>query len=398
MESLTHVRPRPMHPDPVSRSHELPWSLRTVKSFTRREANKRGVRWRRLAADDLEHPFHGILRPAGSDPSVRALAEAYAKRMPQRQVFSHETAAAIWGVPLPASAETTSIPPAPAADDSSAVEPGESGSALPTTEPPSSGEAVASAPPLHVSVPRGSAPPAARGVVGHVLNFERLTVNVHTGLRVVDPASAWVQCATRLSLDDLVAAADFLLTGTQPFDGRAPRCTRDDLVAAIERHAGCRGAGRLRQALELARSGPLSRRESLLRLDLLRGGLPEPECNHRVLGADGSLVAMIDLAYPEFRVGLEYQSDLHRPAAAFRRDIGRLERLADVDWMIVQVTSDDVSADGAVRNSEALRERVAARLRARGWRPEHELMASAPDEAAGGADGIDSSRRPASHS
>ncbi|WP_188741419.1 hypothetical protein [Agromyces bauzanensis] len=353
----------------MSRSRELPWSLRTVKSFTRREADKRGVHWRRLAADDLERPFHGVRRLAGSDQSVRELAEAYAKRMPKRQVFSHETAAALWGMPLPASEGMPTVSPAPAAGDSPAAEPAPSDTALRITEPPSSDGVVKPAPRLHVSVPRGSAPPTARGVVGHVLRFERLTIYVHGGLRVVDPASAWVQCAARLSLDDLAAAADFLLTGTQPLDGRAPRCTRDDLAAAIERHAGCRGATLLRQALELARSGPLSRRESLLRLDLLRGGLPEPECNHRVLGPDGSLVAMIDLAYPSYRVGLEYQSDLHRPAAAFRRDIGRLERLSDVDWMIVQVTSDDVSADGAVRNSAALQERVARRLRARGWRP-----------------------------
>lgn len=359
-------RARPVHPERVSRSQELPWNLRTVKSFTRREADRRGVHWRRLAADDLEHPFHGVLRRAGSDPSVRDLAEAYAKRMPKRQVFSHETAAALWGVPLPAS---SGVPVSSTADP-------------------------APAPTLHVSVPRRAAPPSARGVIGHVLRFDRVTVYVHGGLRVVDPASAWVQCAARLPLDDLVAAADFLLTGTQPFDGRAPRCTRDELEAAITRHPGCRGAARLRQALELARSGPLSRRESLLRLDLLRGGLPEPECNHRVLGPDGALVAMIDLAYPEYRVGLEYQSDLHRPAKAFRRDIGRLERLADVDWTIVQVTSDDVSADGAVRNSAAMRERVAARPPGSRLAPEHEVRPSAPDDASSGADGIDS---PAAH-
>ncbi|WP_448810698.1 hypothetical protein [Agromyces bauzanensis] len=322
-----------------------------MKSFTRREADRRGLHWLQLAADDLEHPFHGVLRQAGSDPSVHGLAAAYAKRMPKRQVFSHETAAALWGVPLPASAAMPPVSDDPVSDvavvDDATPEP------VPT---------------LHVAVPRGSAPPTARGVTGHVLSFERFTVYVRGGLPVVDAATAWVQCAARLSLDDLIAAADFLITGTQPFDGRAPLCTREQLAAAIERHRGCRGAAVLRQALELARSGPLSRRESLLRLDLRRGGLPEPECNHRVFGPDGSLVAMIDLAYPAYRIGLEYQSDLHRPAMAFRRDIGRLEHLADVDWMIVQVTSDDVSADGAVRNSAALRERVARRLRARGWR------------------------------
>ena len=247
--------------------------------------------------------------------------------MPRRQVFSHETAAGLWGIPLPRSIDET----------------------------------------LHIAVPRGSATPSARGVRGHVLGFDRLTVRVHRGLRLIDPATTWVQLGARLSRDDLVAAADYLLTGTEPYDGRVPLCTRADLQGALDAHPGCRGAASLRGALELARRGPLSRRETLLRLDLLRAGLPEPAPNHRVHRADGTLAAMIDLAYPEYRVGLEYQSDLHRPAAAWRRDIRRLETLADHGWLIVQATSDDVSADGEARSSAELAERVGRRLRARGW-------------------------------
>lgn len=253
--------------------------------------------------------------------------------MPRRQVFSHETAAALWGVPLP----------------------GAPGSATPT------------APLLHVSVPTGSALPSARGVRGHVLRFERLGVRVHHGLRLVDPASAWVQLGARLSVDDLTAAADFLLTGTRPYDGRRPLCTREELEQALERHRGCRGSASLRTALALARYGPLSRRETLLRLDLVRAGLPEPLPNHRVCAAGGELVAMVDHAYPEYRVGIEYQSDRHRNPSEWRRDIRRLERLADEGWLIVQATSDDVSADGRMRDSARFAERVRRRLQSRGW-------------------------------
>lgn len=308
---------------------ELPWALRGLPSFTRAEAARRGVHWRRLAASDLERPFHGVRRHAASVATVRDLAEAYARRMPHRQVFSHSTAARLWGVPLPAHLERGTR--------------------------------------LHVSVPPGSATPAARGTTGHVVHFGRLGIRVLGGLRVVDPASAWCQLGSSLPVDDLVAAADFLLTGGEPVGGARALCSRAELDAALLRFAGCRGAVSLARALELARHGPLSRRETLLRLDLVRGGLPEPVPNHRVLDGAGAFLALVDLAYPRHRVGLEYQSDLHRPAAAFRRDIRRLERLADAGWVIVQVTSDDVSVDGDVRDSALLRERVARRLRARGW-------------------------------
>ena len=319
------------HAEAVRRPDPLPWTLRTVPSFTRRDADRSGVHWRRLAGSDLERPFHGVRRHATpAETTTRALAQAYAKRMPHRQVFSHETAAVLWGMPLPAHAAD------PAA-------------------------------PLHVSVPEGSAPPAARGVRGHVLRFDRIGVVEHGGLRMVDAATAWVQHGARLGLDDLVAAADYLLTGTEPYDGRRPLCRHDELEAAIARHRGCRGAASLRRALELARWGPLSRRETLLRLDLVRHRLPEPVPNHRVVASDGSLVAMVDLAYPEYLVGLEYQSDLHRPPAQWRRDLRRLERLVDVGWSIVQATSDDVTTDVHPRGSAELAERVRGRLRARGW-------------------------------
>ncbi|HEX6953992.1 MAG TPA: hypothetical protein VF156_03850, partial [Agromyces sp.] len=297
----------------------------------------RGVRWRRLAAADLARPYHGVrLRIADGAPTVGDLARAYAKRMPRRQVFSHETAAALWGIPLPVRIAAPGR-----------LEP----------EPPL----------LHVSVPRGSAKPVARGVRGHVLRFDRIGVRVHRGLRLVDPATTWVQLGARLTLDDLVAAADFLLTGTEPYDGRAPLCTPSELEAALAAHPGCRGMASLRTALTLARRGPLSRRESLLRLDLVRAGLPEPVPNHRVLDADGTLLAMIDLAYPAYGVGIEYQSDLHRNPRRWRRDVRRLERLADAGWVVLQATSDDVSADGGPRHSASFAERVRRRLRARGW-------------------------------
>ncbi|GAA2029023.1 hypothetical protein GCM10009819_10960 [Agromyces tropicus] len=299
------------------------------------------MHWRRLVAADLEHVFHGVRRHSDpAQPEVRELAEAYAKRMPRRQVFSHATAAVLWGIPLPADAHRRRA----------------------------GGDAGPAHPILHVSVPSGSARPAAQGIHGHVISFDRVGVLVHGGLRVVDPGTAWVQLGGRLRIDDLVAAAEFLVTGSEPFDGRPPLCTSEELHASLEARRGARGMLALRAALADVRWGALSRRETLLRLDLVRAGLPEPVPNHRVLGAAGELIAMIDLAYPDHLVGIEYQGDHHRAAATWRRDVRRLERLADLGWAIVQATSDDVGSDGRVRDSAAFARRVAGRLAAKGWR------------------------------
>ncbi len=307
-----------------------------MPSFTTGEAQRRGVHWRRLGAPDLERTFHGVRRHVDAELTIRELAEAYAKRMPRRQVFSHTTAAALWQIPIPR--RPVAVRPSRTVGDG--------------------GPRVL----LDVSVPRGSARPAAAGVRGHVIAFDRVQVIVHGGLRVVDPATAWIHLGASLSVDDLVAAAEFLITGSQPYDGRPPRCTPDELRSAISSHAGVRGIEALRRAFSLARWGALSRRETLMRLDLVRAGLPEPVPNHRILDDRGELVAMLDLAYPDRRVGIEYQSDLHRTPAQWRRDIRRLERLADAGWVVVQATSDDVSADGRLRDSREFAERVRRRL------------------------------------
>jgi len=256
---------------------------------------------------------------------------AYAERMPARQVFSHVTAAMLWGVPMPPTVERDLR--------------------------------------LHVAVPAGSTRSLASGVVGHVVRPERLGAVSLGGIRLAAPADAWCQSASRLEPDDLVAAADYLLTGGEPAGRDPARCTRAELEAALRRHRGCRGAARLRAALDEARYGPLSRRESLLRLQLVRAGLPEPELNVVVTDTGGIFLAMLDLAYPAYRVGIEYQGDLHRDPRRYRADVRRLERLADEGWLIVQATADDVAADGRLRDSGRFVDRVQRRLRSRGWTP-----------------------------
>jgi very-short-patch-repair endonuclease len=77
----------------------------------------------------------------------------------------------------------------------------------------------------------------------------------------------------------------------------------------------------------------------------MRRGLPEPALNHDVV-VDGRWIACVDLAYPEARVAIEYESDLHRTdPGTFKKDLTRGEFLKDVDWWLVRSTADDVGRD-----------------------------------------------------
>jgi hypothetical protein len=314
----------------MSRPADLPPELTRRAAFSVADARRAGVRRSRLEASDLIAPFHGSRMTAFIEPSIHQLVQAYAARMPAGQFFSHSTAAILNGVPLPLRLELDRR--------------------------------------LHVSVLHGAARPRARGVIGHALEPMRTRVLDAAGIRMTDAATTWCQLASMLDLDDLVAVGDFLITRRMPVGGPGPMATVQQLRDASERHRGSAGAARMRDALELIRYGPLSRRESRLRLRIVRGGLPEPAINYTV--RDARLLGwepMLDLAYPRFRVGIEYEGDHHRDPRQFRADVGRYERLSDIGWLMVRVTADDLPEYADDAASEALIYRIAARLRSRGW-------------------------------
>ncbi|PWB97277.1 hypothetical protein DF220_05120 [Salinibacterium hongtaonis] len=274
----------------------------------------------RLRSSDLASPFHGVRVSADIEPSLSIRLQAYQQRMPSHQHYSHTTAALIHGIPLPLSAERDTR--------------------------------------LHVSAARGAGFPRARGVVGHHSGTVTRLVRV-AGYLVSSPVTAWCELACILPLDDLVAAGDFLITGNEPIFGYPPLSDAAQLSDALAARSGHRGIRTLAEALRLVRYGAVSRMETLTRLLIVRGGLPEPALNYEVPGAHG---AIVDLAYAQQRVAVEYQGDIHRERDRFRRDITRRERLEDCGWTVIYVSTDDI-----VRYPRETVARIRTRLAARGW-------------------------------
>ncbi|MNW71026.1 hypothetical protein D3C74_506210 [compost metagenome] len=67
------------------------------------------------------------------------------------------------------------------------------------------------------------------------------------------------------------------------------------------------------------------------------------------------------MSYPERRIAIEYDGDVHRTdPATWRRDVERRQRLEAAGWIIITATADDV-----LRHPERFVARVRAALQKR---------------------------------
>ena len=136
-----------------------------------------------------------------------------------------------------------------------------------------------------------------------------------------------------------------------------------DVVALADDRPGVKGRRRLRAVLELVDGGAESPQESRLRLMLVRGGLPMPQTQIVFSDDLGNARIRVDIGWPEWKVGVEYDGEQHWTDARQRSwDIERLVIAESEGWIIVRVSAEMMSRPSVVV------ERVATKLRQAGWR------------------------------
>jgi hypothetical protein len=276
----------------MRRNHPLPQILAS-RPFSVREAAELGVGAGRLRGNDLSRPFHGTRIPGILPAEIADLAVAYASRMPSDQYFSHWTAAVLLGFRLPELRVQRA---------------------------------------LDVSVPSPRRAPRLRGVRGHELLPNVGISTLPSGLRVSDAVETWCQLATELSCDDLIIAGDGLVCR------QSPLATLAELTAAVATWGTRPGSRALRRALPEIRSRTDSARETILRLIIVRAGLPEPIVNFAICNRFGVVIGLGDLAYPMYRVLLEYDGGQHRSdERQFHIDIARLDAFMEENWRVIRV-------------------------------------------------------------
>jgi very-short-patch-repair endonuclease len=82
--------------------------------------------------------------------------------------------------------------------------------------------------------------------------------------------------------------------------------------------------------------------ESVLRWLLHEAALPPPELQHVVTDASGERVGVVDLAWPEQRVLVEFDGDLHRDRRTLVDDLRRQNGLVLAGWTVLRFSSADV--------------------------------------------------------
>jgi very-short-patch-repair endonuclease len=160
--------------------------------------------------------------------------------------------------------------------------------------------------------------------------------------------TAW-DLARRLGFVEAVVAVDRL----------ANHCRfNPDLVLNFPvRYPRARGNTRIHDVLAHAERYSGSPMESRLRMLLVRAGLPRPAAQWVVQDPVARTAVWIDLAYPELRIGIEYDGEEHTRPDRVLRDIGRGTRLLDRDWLIYRYTRHEIRTRGQLIVDEISRAR-----------------------------------------
>lgn len=172
----------------------------------------------------------------------------------------------------------------------------------------------------------------ARGIILHsdvLTAHERCLVR---GIRATTPARTAFDLGRRRGLAVAVERVDALL---QVCDLKLV-----DVQALIKEHPGVRGLVQLRQVLELADYGAESPQETRLRLLYTEAGMRPTRTQIEVV-AYGQQVGRIDMGWPEWNVGVQYDGIQHWTDPRQRtKDIDQNVEYQDLGWRIVRVGAD----------------------------------------------------------
>jgi Protein of unknown function (DUF559) len=264
-----------------------------------RPTDRRGARADGVSDWQLRHA--GVARtsrdtylPRAALGDVRARVAAVLLGAPGSAVVSHLTAADLWGLDVPLVPEERRV---------------------------------------HLTVPPGTRIRDRADRRVHCAGLPAWQVDRRFGVRVTSPGRSWLDLAA------VVPAAALLAVTDQMLARRYPRPAFDRIVDGAR---GVRGVRTARRVLAVADPRAGSPMESVVRWLLHEAGLPAPVLQYVVRDAAGAFLGKVDLAWPEQRLLVEFDGDVHRERRVFVGDLRRQNGLVLARWTVLRFTSADV--------------------------------------------------------
>jgi hypothetical protein len=171
------------------------------------------------------------------------------------------------------------------------------------------------------------------GVILHSDHLAEDEVCVLDGIRATAPARTAFDLGRRRGLTTAVIRVDALL--------QSGELKLSDVQSLVDRHRGARGVVQLRRVIDLADYGAESPQETRLRLLLTSADMRPSQTQIEVFDSYGEQVGRLDMGWPEWKVGVQYDGKQHWDDPVQRaRDIDQGVAYAELGWRIVRVGAD----------------------------------------------------------
>ena len=189
-----------------------------------------------------------------------------------------------------------------------------------------------------------------------IWNAKFSSIAFSNGVTCMHPMDAWIQFAQYLNLTELVVLAEALI--------RRYGYAIEQFTQRLTAFHRVIGRARCEAALKLVKPSD-SVQETRTRLALMLFGLPIPQTQYGITDSENGYTYTVDMAYPQYKVAIEYDGDHHRTSKAqWRRDQEKRGVLVGRRWLVfvataASIANEDARAEFAFNVARALASRGA---------------------------------------
>ena len=162
-----------------------------------------------------------------------------------------------------------------------------------------------------------------------IWNAKFSSIAFSNGVTCMHPMDAWIQFAQYLNLTELVVLAEALI--------RRYGYAIEQFTQRLTAFHRVIGRARCEAALKLVKPSD-SVQETRTRLALMLFGLPIPQTQYGITDSENGYTYTVDMAYPQYKVAIEYDGDHHRRfRKQYVRDQQKRRRLRQLGLSLIHI-------------------------------------------------------------